>query len=210
MHTLLNFLYNNKINSMLDIGANTGDFSQVIRSIFPNIKIFCIEANSNCERDLKLKNMEYVIECLSDTEKEINFFVSTIGDGKNTGASYFKELTKFYSDGNYIATKVKTKTLDGIFNKQEIYDFIKLDTQGSEIDIIKGGLNLIKRAKFLMIEMSIRPYNENAPLKDEVVNYLKQIGYHPIIKTEEHIDENGIVFQDDWIFENEIFSKTLP
>lgn len=203
MNNLYEFLSENKIKSFLDIGANNGDISLTVKKHLPDVKLFCIEANPNCEHDLKIKELPYLISCLSDVEKDIEFFVSKIGDGKNTGASYYKELTDFYSEGNYNSLKVKTKTLDSIFSQDEEFEFIKLDTQGSEIDIIKGGLNLVKRTKFIMAEVSVLRYNDRAPLKEEVFAFLSTIGYFPIIKTEEHKYSDGTVFQEDWIFRNE-------
>jgi hypothetical protein len=205
MYNLFQFLFNNKITSFLDLGANDGDFSWAIKSVFPNMKLFAIEANPNCEQDLKNKNISYMICCLSDTKKNIDFFVSKIGDGKNTGSSYFKEKTEYYSEGNYNILKTETKTLDEIFDDTYKFEFIKLDTQGSEIDIIKGGINLVKKAKYMMLEVAILEYNEGAPLKDEVFSYLKSINYLPVTKIHEHKYSDGRIFQEDWIFQNKNF-----
>lgn len=202
MHSLLNFLHQQNINSFLDIGANNGDFSRQILNTFPNIKIFCIEANENCKNDLIGKNLPHMICCLSDTEKDIDFFISKLGDGKNTGASYYKELTPYYAENNYNTLKVKTKTLDTIFTSGEIFEFIKLDTQGSEIDIIRGGLRLVKKSKFIMAEVAVLRYNECAPMKEDVFSYLNSIHYDPHMKIEEHRYPDGTIFQEDWIFKN--------
>ena len=202
MDNLINFLNKENVKSFLDIGANNGDFSKSIKGVFSNIKLFCIEANPIHEVNLQSKQLPYLIACLSDTEKDINFFVSKIGDGNSTGASYYKELTNYYSEGNYTTLFVKTKTLDTIFDSNNLYEFIKLDTQGSEIDIIKGGINLVKNARFIMTEVSVLMYNEMAPLKEDVFAYLNSIGYLPIEKIEEHKYADGTEFQEDWIFKN--------
>jgi len=202
MNNLIEFLYTINPGSLLDIGANNGDFSVNIKRAFPDIFLYAIEANPNCDHDLSIKNIPHMICCLSDTEKTIDFFISKLGDGKNTGASYYKEKTNYYSEGNYNILKVKSKTLDAIFSETIIFDFIKLDTQGSENDIIKGGINLIKRAKYVMLEVAILEYNENAPFIDEVFSYLNSINYVPVMKIEEHKYSDGRVFQEDWIFKN--------
>ena len=43
---------------------------------------------------------------------------------------------------------IKTDTLDNLFLKKNI-DLIKIDTQGSEYEILEGGLNCIKKDKLL-------------------------------------------------------------
>jgi FkbM family methyltransferase len=202
MNNLLQFLYTIQPKSILDIGANNGDFSSYLKKVFPETFLFAIEANPNCKIDLTNKNIPHVICCLSDIEKNIDFFVSNLGDGKNTGASYYKEKTDYYKEGNYNTLNIRSKTLDSIFENSVTFDFIKLDTQGSEIDIIRGGINLVKRAKYLMLEVAILEYNENAPFIDEVFSYLESINYLPILKVDEHKYSDGIIFQEDWIFKN--------
>jgi FkbM family methyltransferase len=201
MNNILNLIQKYNLTSFLDIGANVGDVSAHVRAVFPNIKIFCIEANPACEHDLTAKNLSYRIECLSDVISQKNFYVSTIGDGKNTGASLYKELTPYYSDEKYKTLDLITNTLDNIF-PSEIFDFIKMDTQGSELDIMKGGKNLCARAKFIKIEVAVLPYNLGAPFKDDVFSYLKSINYAPLLKDEEHKYEDGRIFQEDYIFYN--------
>lgn len=201
MLKVLEFIRLNNIKSVLDIGANVGDFSNCIKSKFINLDLFLIEANPNCEKYLQQKNLPYKICCLSDTKKQIDFYVSTLGSETNTGASYYKEKTKYYDEGNYNTIKVKTETIDSLF-PDKIFEFIKLDTQGSEIDIIKGGLNLIKKAKYLMTEVSILEYNIGAPFKNDMLSFLYKHNYVPILKIDEHRFEDGRIFQEDWIFKN--------
>jgi FkbM family methyltransferase len=201
---LLTFLQTNNIKSFLDIGANVGDVSNLIKNYFLNMSIFAIEANPNCEIYLKNKNIPYKICCLSDTKKQIEFYISTVSNDTNTGASYYKEKTNYYGDNNYKSYSMLTEKLDDLFDDNQSFDFIKIDTQGSELDIIKGGLNLIKKAKFLMLEVAILEYNEGAPFKNEIEDFLKTINYFPLLKIEEHKFEDGRIFQEDWIFSNNI------
>lgn len=52
-----------------------------------------------------------------------------------------------------------------------------MDTQGSELDIIKGGLKLISRTKALILEENVVPFNIGAPLHDEVKAYVESLGF---------------------------------
>lgn len=200
MHVLLDFIENKQIQSFLDIGANIGDFSYNIKRRFPRINIFAIEANKNCEQDLLARAISYRITCLSDTKKKVNFYLSLLVDRKNTGASYFKEKTRFYDEGSYTTEVIETETLDDLFT-EGFFEFIKLDTQGSELDILKGGVNLVRKASYLSVEVAVQEYNDSAPMKDDVFSYLESIGFIPEVMTEDHL-HNGIIIQEDWIFRN--------
>jgi hypothetical protein len=63
-----------------------------------------------------------------------------------------------------------------------------MDTQGSELDIIKGGLKIISRTKALILEENVVPFNIGAPLHDEVKAYVESLGFTLVHVLE---DKNG-------------------
>jgi len=69
--------------------------------------------------------------------------------------------------------------LDSIFQNNEVFDLIKIDTQGSELIIIEGGINLIKKSKYIILELSILEYNESSPLFKEVINKMLNYNFCP-------------------------------
>ena len=74
----------------------------------------------------------------------------------------------------YLNQKKKTITLDKLLNEKVQFDLIKMDVQGSELDIIKGGKNIIMKSSALILEMQISEYNKGAPMMNEIVAYLKK------------------------------------
>lgn len=187
--------------SILDIGANKGQFYHETKAIFPDCYFYLIEGNPECEVSIKSLNVDHKIELLSNEVKLVDFFVRD-QEPTCTGNSIYKENTDFYKDGSYVTKKLKTNTLDLIF-KDESFDLIKIDVQGSELDIIKGGLNIIKKAKGLLLEVSLSEFNIGAPCKDEVVSFLETINFFPVEKL---ADINHPIFhtliQQDVLFLN--------
>lgn len=163
--------------SILDIGANVGQFYNEIKKIFPNSYYYLIEGNDSCEVVLETLNVDYSISLLSDTEKEVDFFVRK-HEPRCTGNSIYRENTSFYDDDQIVILKKQTKTLSNILNNK-VFDLIKIDVQGSEIDIINGGLEIFKNAKGVLMEISLVEYNQNAPMKDFVYEYMSKIGFLP-------------------------------
>ena len=164
--------------SILDIGANVGQFYHEIKKIFPNSYYYLIEGNDSCEVVLETLNVDYSISLLSDIEKEVDFYVIT-HEPRCTGNSIYRENTSFYDDDQIIILKKQTKTLSNILNNK-VFDLIKIDVQGSEIDIINGGIDIIKNAKAVLMEISLVEYNQNAPVKEFVYEYMSNIGFIPI------------------------------
>ena len=85
--------------------------------------------------------------------------------------------------------------MDIIF-KNHKFDFIKLDTQGSELDILRGGNELIKNTHSVLIECSVIPYNQGAPLMEDVCAYMHDIEFDIQTIIEEHMIDNECVQRD--------------
>lgn len=184
---------------LLDIGANTGQFCQLWKSFFPDCYVYSIEANKDCEEHLKKINPNYKI-CLLHSKKDKVEFYKNKNDLISTGNSTFRELTHFFNDESLIVENIETQTLDDVCdNLNFCFDFIKIDTQGSELEILKGAENTLKTIKGIILEVSHIPYNQNAPLTEEVFSFMKKIGYErkDTLWDSYH---NGELFQSDILF----------
>lgn len=200
--------------SILDIGANVGQFYKEMSTVYPDAFFRLIEGNEECEEDLKSivsETMhEYHICLLSDEEKEVEFHINK-DNLKSTGNSIYVEDTPYYEHSGDIVMRTTT-TLDKLFPSSyvdgeevsyPVYDLIKLDTQGSEIDIIKGGLTLIQRSKGIIMEVSHKEYNKGALLYDDVIQYMAGIDFEPVEVLEKiYHPITGEHIQDDILFIN--------
>lgn len=165
-------------NRIIDIGANVGEFSKSLHSIFSDCEFYLIEANENCEKFLLELPFKYDICGLGKTSEEVDFYIENINPVA-TGASVKKENTKFYSEGLYHVKKIKLETLDSkkYFENNKI-DLLKLDVQGSELDILRGGKQTLHRSDFVLLECSNIEYNKNSPLFDEVNQFMNSEGFY--------------------------------
>ena len=184
---------------ILDIGANVGGWYNECRSHFPSSYIFSIEANEECEEALKDTNPNYLIALLAKDNKEYDFYVNNTY--RSTGNSIYKELTEHYTEANTRIIKKQGTRLDDIFT-DEYFDLIKMDVQGAELDVIKGGSKLIRAAHGLILEVALKEYNEASPMYDEIITYLETIGF----KQKSVLDDlmyNNEVYHQDIFFLNE-------
>jgi len=185
---------------ILDIGANIGQFHQLAKETFPEAYIFSIEASPDCEASLKQITDNYYIGLLAKDNSQYNFY-SRKDAPTGTGNSIYRELTHFYSDDKLEILKQTGVKLDDLFEEDSEFDLIKIDTQGSELDIISGGLNLCKKAKGILLEVSLTQYNEGAPLHQEVISFMKDLGFTSKIILDEA--RNHGAHQQDILFINE-------
>ena len=182
------------------MGACRGIWTaQMKSSVLFDSDFFLFEANSQYEPYLKDLNSKvpfvYNIEVLSSPDKEwVDFYKS--GD---TGDSYYKETTAHYD--NSVPTRLITTTLDSIIKRQNLPlpDFIKIDTQGSELDIFLGGSSAVESAKMIYMECPIINYNDSAPRIGEYISYMTSKDFIPVDIFEIHRSE-GVLLQIDIMF----------
>ena len=189
---------------VLDIGAHTGQFYKWAKSAWPYCNVFMIEANRLHENTLlnltaNTKD-EYMISALGDKEREVTFY--TRSDKPHTeGNSYYKEANYWDIPQLVQEETVTLKKLDDIFDKEKVFDLVKMDTQGSELDILKGGEKLISKATAVILEVAYIEYNLGAPTSDEVIKHMNNIGFEEIMSIGEHY-EGEEISQKDLLFLN--------
>jgi FkbM family methyltransferase len=194
---------------VLDIGGNTGDFFYSFKRVYPDSYIFIVEGNQECDKFLKQTNTKYLIRLLGK-ENGVCTFYRTRNNTICTGNSIYREITSNYSDDVVIETLEKIYTLDSIFKEENNFDLIKLDTQGSELDILQGGPKLCKKAKGILMEVSFIPYNKGAPLYKDVVKFMDEYGFmesdtlckNAWVSKEMEFDQRDILFLNKELFSN--------
>ena len=194
LHKVLDYFYPYRI---LDIGANIGQFHQVAKQSFPDSYIFSIEASVECEHYLKQITDQYSITLLAKDTTNYSFFTMK-SNPINTGNSIYRELTEHYSLENTNVVTIQGTKLDNMPISSQEFDLIKIDTQGSELDIISGGIELCKKAKGILLEVSLTQYNENAPLYQEVLDFMENLGFKKVAILSENI--HPTVHQQDILF----------
>ena len=183
--------------NILDIGANKGKWTlEIKKKVFPKAEYTLIEAIDYEELD-KLSDRHDNINYKNILLDEIEHFV-TWYEKRNTGDSLFKENTGYFDDCKEI--KRSTTTLDLVFNKNEVFELIKIDCQGAEIPILKGGNRLVQKSSVIILEVPFMgEYNIGAPNFYEHINYMENIGYRVFDIVELHRVDN-ILIQIDIIF----------
>lgn len=186
-----------KPSTVLDIGANDGSWAKSFKRVFNNVEIFSVEANPALEEKLKLNNPNYKIALLGNDDGLKKFFINK-DDDYCQGSSVYKQNTFYYKSKTINLQMFK---LDDLNNPNKKFDYIKMDVQGSELDIIKGGLKTISDCYFLQLELSVLKFNDGSPLCSEVISYLYNLDFY-IYDICSHFYWNSRLNQFDVIFIN--------
>jgi FkbM family methyltransferase len=89
-----------------------------------------------------------------------------------------KVLTQ-YEVAKIESESVKVVTLDSYVSDNNLQspDLIKLDVQGYELEVLKGALNCISQATWILCEVSFQEYYLNQPLFHEIAAFLHNLNY---------------------------------
>lgn len=187
-----------KINTVFDIGANKGTWSMPMKAgALKNSYFYLFEGNPEHEPYLLQTNLPYYIGILSNPGRESVDYYTING----TGDSYYKENTPFY-DGKTPVT-VPARTLESIVAECDlpIPSFIKIDTQGSEIDILRGAETILPKVDLVYLECPIGKYNIGAPNIQEYLEYMASQNFIPSDLLEIHTADH-VLIQVDIMFIN--------
>lgn len=176
-------IFKNKVINIFDVGANIGQSIDRFKKIFDeNANIYAFEPQKNCYDQLlnKFGNYNKVKAFNVLVSNECEDIVFNISSNKNNTQSsvYEYENTKYTQVNNLkmvkkeIIKKERIIKLDDFCNKYKInqIDFLKIDTQGSEVDVLKSAEQLIlnKKIKILEIEMN---FSEKPIYKNTSVSF---------------------------------------
>lgn len=191
--------------AIADIGAYEGWFSTYCRMTWPEAYIFMVEAMPEKESVLrqvaaKIGNCSLSMNVLGGRDgEEASFFVARGGSVENpimTGSSLYPEKTGVPLERR----SVRLATLDSVAPPDRRFDFLKLDVQGGELDVLSGAPRCVRDAEMILLEVSILQYNEGSPLIAEVISRMKELGFvvfdiFDIARTwKQHLNQIDLVF----------------
>ena len=180
---LENSLISFNLETVYDIGASDGSFTNNISQyLHKDTKYHLFEPYEYPEIEVDVDHQWHRVY-LSDSARKVNFYIN---DEFHTGNSYYKEDTVAFDEIEPV--EVITVSLDKYVaeNNLTLPDLIKIDTQGSELDILKGAEYCLKNASVLILELPLIPYNIGSPGMVEILEYLRIKRFVPFTVIQEH------------------------
>lgn len=194
-----------------DIGAHKGNWSKVLAAYEPSLKsIVLIEPQKKYQAVLSKLNFKQIKTQV--IQKGLGEFESTLTLKGGSASASFLDFDETHSEiytGEFQeeSETVEVTTLDKLYEKNDFPapDVIKIDVQGFELQVLRGGEKTISKARFLILELSTIEFYKKQDTIGDILNYLSdkgfaliEIGYIWRID----YDINKKILQFDGIFEN--------
>jgi FkbM family methyltransferase len=199
------------IRSIIDVGANKGNFAKEALKAFPHARILCFEPLPRPYAKLEAwsKRSSHQIEtfnlALGAFEGEAEMLLHTEHDYSSSmlkTTDTCEELYPFTKD--QVPLKVRQATLDSVMDSLEHPlegdIFIKLDVQGYEKYVIEGGVHTFRQAAACQLEISLDKLYENQTDFMDVITRLHDLGFNYAGNLKQVYGSDGHVAYIDAIF----------
>lgn len=152
------------VDTIFDVGANVGQSAKVYLAEFPNSHIHCFEPASHTFQQIR--------DDLRGNER-VDCYRLALGSSKGTGEivlqgpSYMFFLlgqsTESPKNNTIPMESVDIITLDEFCHTRGInqIDFLKIDTEGGDLDVLKGAATMLREQKIdlVQVEAGMNPGN---------------------------------------------------
>jgi FkbM family methyltransferase len=186
---LREIIKNFSIDYIIDIGANEGQFYKSIRSSGYSSKGISFEPTARSFDKLKMvteKDPDWQVFSCALGDRNQNSFINiyeesvfnSFNEVNSCGENLFSDMVRPTAK-----QEVEIVTLDSFisenaldFNHKNI--FIKTDTQGYDLKILKGAKHLLSSTRVIQVELAYNLIYQNSPQSNEIVAFLNEQGFH--------------------------------
>lgn len=170
--------------TVLDVGANAGQFAVASAKLFSGVRVHSFEPVPACASELQknvseLGNVVVYPFALGEAEDETSLRVNT-----HSHSSSVLPLARAHRDAFPDAREageiwVKVSTLDQVFSGVELPGpvLLKLDVQGYEAQVLRGGAETLSRVDYVVLEASFAPMYEGELLFMDLARMMEEQGF---------------------------------
>ena len=173
------------INSLIDVGAHQGNFSERILKKLSYIEVISFEPSTEVFKNLirkssKYKNWKIFNYALGAKDSNLELNISNFSEASSL-LDIDKKILEFRPNLKTISKEiVKCRKIDSFMD--EFYRLkkpiiLKLDVQGYEMEILKVANQTLAIVDFVLIEVSIRKMYRQQPSLKEIVIFLEDKGF---------------------------------
>lgn len=191
-----------------DVGANLGQTIKKMCSIYPQAKIYAFEPSKNCFETLQIN---------FDTA---NVSLHNLAVGSNCGNLEFNEyswsalnslLKRAYGTAKILETyQVEVVTIDSFCKNNAVnhIHLLKTDTEGYELNVLKGASDMMKRNAIQFVYVEIF-FNENYVGQSsfgDIYNFLLENRFELVRFYDVLYTDDGVASKTDALFINKDFA----
>jgi FkbM family methyltransferase len=148
-------LLNQSQPTVLDIGANVGQFCLAVKLFYPFATVVSFEADPRTF-EMLYRNTGHIAGvtphnvALGSKDEERTFFRHSV-----SGMSSFRPYPGHSYSGADGEITLATRRLDGILEDELVWDLVKIDVEGYELEVLNGATAVLRSALLLLVEIRL-------------------------------------------------------
>lgn len=170
--------------TVIDVGANVGQFAIAAAKLFPGVQIHSFEPNPPCATRLRhnvrsLPEIKVYEQALGERSGTVDFHVNTHSHSSSILPLAGSHLDAFPEARESGVIRVPLSTLDEVFSGIKLAGpvLLKLDVQGYELPALQGGKAFLQQVDYVLLEASFKPMYQNEPLFMTLVEEMRAMGF---------------------------------
>lgn len=175
--------YNMNIKNIIHVGGHYGKEVELYKTINPDCIVDIFEPHPDTFNIMKegVNNLSK-INChnvaLGASETVMQLFVETANQGQSNSLLKPKHHINQYPHIRFESKiDVIVKTLDS-FNLDDSYNFMSIDVQGFELEVLKGSINTLKNIQYVIMEINNAELYEGCCMVQELDQFLDQFNLY--------------------------------
>jgi len=170
--------------TVIDVGANVGQFAVASAKLFPGAYIHCFEPNPESVKELEkniatLPNVYVHPIALGDRATDVQFHVNTYSPASSILSLGFAHKNAYPSAQEKSVITVKLSTLDdalsGLSLRRPV--MLKIDVQGYEAKTLTGAKKTLEQVDYVLVETSFKPMYEGDTVFGEISTIMADEGF---------------------------------
>lgn len=151
---------------LFDVGANVGAYSDFLQSKFPNADIYLFEPNPHSFEKIS-KKYQHAFNTGFSSEKGRTKIYFYQDDAATTSASIIEEVISG-RERPYTSADIVLDTIDDFCSRNAIdhIDFLKIDVEGHELEVLKGAQVMLPYIGIIQFEFNQHNIISRTFLKD--------------------------------------------
>ncbi|PHR21872.1 MAG: hypothetical protein COA41_01855 [Sphingopyxis sp.] len=192
--------------SVIDVGANKGQFSVFATSIWPNARFHAFEPlpGPSAKFEKVLRGKVTLHKCaLGDQETELEIHIASRADSSSL-LPLGEKQKQLYDMSESGKLRVPVKRLDAVVAGEALQApaLLKIDVQGFEYEVLSGISGITDKVRWIYVEASFVELYEGQHLFDDVAELISSLGYDQIGQFNTSYDDKGEKVQADFLFES--------
>lgn len=199
------------IATVVDVGANIGQFSLLVEALHPQARIFAFEplpASADRYEKLFAGNARVRLHraALGPERGQATLHVSARSDNSSLLPIGEAQLRVFPGTAEIGTVTVPVGPLTAFVTREELVPaaLLKIDVQGFELAVLQGAEALLDAFDWLYIEASWQALYEGQALVDEVIDYITARGFALAGEYNRFVGSDGLPVQADFLFRRAI------